>query len=428
MLSRHKAIGFLLISPLIGCGGTVDVGDRIVPADGADAAAGSGNATNDAGSPVLEGGTDPNGSSPTADPAIDIATGAEVSCAVRASGEVWCWGAGFSPVPTHFPVFDGAKAIALSRGNDSRVFGCVILRTGSVRCSEASNGGAISLTTGAIRELPGITDAVRVTIGTDVDHRQGHCVLRASGRVSCFNAGAAPLDLGLAGATDVYSGFRRSCAVTPEGVTCWGATPYGVPCKDPNDCSNGSGVFGSLDVELRGNFTRVMGNDAWRCAAQATGNLLCWGVVPPDGNIVFRSAADPWIEVADKAPSMDTGGSVDGQAGVHGTHACTVAAHATNPGSVYCWGYNLTGQAGYPPLNGIRVYPPEPVMIRDTQEILAGAVKVSTGYDHTCTLQKDGAMYCWGDNFNGELGDGTSRDQRYLATKVLLPPSGAGQR
>ena len=42
---------------------------------------------------------------------------------------------------------------------------------------------------------------------------------------------------------------------------------------------------------------------------------------------------------------------------------------------------------------------------------LRGVADVSSGPNHACALLLDGAVACWGNNYSGQLGDGTTRDR-----------------
>jgi alpha-tubulin suppressor-like RCC1 family protein len=70
-------------------------------------------------------------------------------------------------------------------------------------------------------------------------------------------------------------------------------------------------------------------------------------------------------------------------------------------GSVWCWGYsgaNATGPT--PPPSGIRHLAP----VRVTG--IPSAARLVAGYEHTCILSDAGEAWCWGANFNGQLGRG----------------------
>jgi alpha-tubulin suppressor-like RCC1 family protein len=78
-------------------------------------------------------------------------------------------------------------------------------------------------------------------------------------------------------------------------------------------------------------------------------------------------------------------------------HTCGV----TGDDRAYCWGFNLSGQLG----DGTTIierFLPVPVL---------GGLHfrhVNAGADHTCGVTLDNLAYCWGENLNGELGDGTT--------------------
>ncbi len=87
-------------------------------------------------------------------------------------------------------------------------------------------------------------------------------------------------------------------------------------------------------------------------------------------------------------------------------HTCAVRQN----GTVLCWGENGEGQLG----NGTRTNSNVPVFVRN----IGRAQAVAAGQFHTCVVTSDDFVSCWGDNRWGQLGDGTSTD-RLLARRVV---------
>jgi len=77
----------------------------------------------------------------------------------------------------------------------------------------------------------------------------------------------------------------------------------------------------------------------------------------------------------------------------------------TSGGAVWCWGYNATGQLG----NGTFTQSSTPVEVLDPtgNAPLSGVAVIAAGQYHTCAVTNAGAALCWGDNAKSELGNGT---------------------
>lgn len=78
------------------------------------------------------------------------------------------------------------------------------------------------------------------------------------------------------------------------------------------------------------------------------------------------------------------------------SHACGLA----NDGRAFCWGDNDQGQLG----DGTMVDRDSPVEVSGGQTFRF----LSAGGDHTCGLTTSGQAFCWGSNDFGELGTGTT--------------------
>ena len=86
-------------------------------------------------------------------------------------------------------------------------------------------------------------------------------------------------------------------------------------------------------------------------------------------------------------------------------HSCGII----HDNSLVCWGSDYYGQLGDGGTNTDRPYVATylPVDLGTDRTALA----VAAGHSHTCAILDDGSLKCWGDNSHGQLGDGSTTDR-----------------
>jgi len=343
---------------------------------------------------------------------------------------------------------------------------CALLDDGTVACWGANDAGqlgrgedASTLDSAKAARVVGLSRVV------SLDHT---CAVDDSGGVWCWGTGPflrpdggavtterAPVKLDLPPATKVGVSYATACAAVSDGVVCWGsnadaqlrpigaAEDGGLPTLVPvppgapvSELAVGKATFvlredrtlvtwggnppiGRLspifpdpnprDVGLSGVVSVDLVYD--NACATAGGTGYCWGApLPRTSSPVDRALPEP---VVTPEPIV--------QIATTRTHATTNeviqryrwCASAVS-GAVYCWGLNDSGQAG----DGTLDYALDAVKV---EGLPAPAARVRTTPETTCALLTTGKIYCWGSNYNGQLGNGENRGRALAPVEVVLP-------
>ena len=338
-----------------------------------------------------------------------VSAGGYHACVLTSGGGVKCWGDndygqlgdgttdwGYYPVDVA-NLTSGIQAIVAGG-----MYTCALTDNGGVKCWGKNGSGRLGDGTTEDRYSPvdvsGLATGVR-SIAAGLMHT---CALTNAGGVKCWgdnefgqlgnnstNQSSVPVDVsGLSGGvTAIAVGDFHTCALTNSGgVKCWGDNEFG-------QLGDGTGAQSSLPVDtldLSSGINAISAAWGHTCALTSSGSMKCWGDNEfgqlGDGTTTQRNSPVDVIGLDSAARTMDTGDF----------HTCAIADT-----QVMCWGDNGSGQLG----DGTLVASSIPV---DTNELDAGAIAATSGLEYACALTSAGGARCWGRNDVGQLGNGTT--------------------
>jgi alpha-tubulin suppressor-like RCC1 family protein len=218
---------------------------------------------------------------------------------------------------------------------------------------------------------------------------------------------------GLSDVTQIAAGDGWSLALRSDGtVWAWGNNEYnelGAQVPDESDNSD-------VPVQVAGlsGITQIAAGGSFGMAVQTTvrlgflrHSLWTWG-------------QNSWGQIGNgQLTDLFSPGGVVNPYQVTGIPApAAIAAGAYSAmmvgtdGSVWGWGQDLFGNLGVGSGNGI-IYSPT-----QTLNPGSGIIQLAAGYDYVLGLRSDGTVVAWGDNSNGQLGDGTTATS---VTPVQVP-------
>jgi alpha-tubulin suppressor-like RCC1 family protein len=359
------------------------------------------------------------------DPAIAKATGISIksiaagtthTCALTTEGGVKCWGANYNGElgdGTNIDRWTPVDVVGLSSGvtaiSTSEFDSCALTINGGVKCWGYNYYGQLGDGTTTDRWTPvdviGLSSGVS-TIAVGVSHT---CVLLQSGGVKCWGDNHYS-QLGDGTTTDRWTPVVVSVLSSPISAiatgwyyTCVVTTEDGAKCWGYNS----NGQLGDGTTTQRLTPVDVVGMSSGTVAI-AAGNddhtcaLTSGGGVKCWGRNETGQLGDG--TTTNSYTPVDVLGLSSGvvtiSSGGLGDHTCAL----TTGSGVKCWGFNYRGQLG----DGTTTQWLIPV---DVVGLSSGVVTISAGGWHTCALTDSSGVKCWGSNSKGQLGDGTTTDR-----------------
>ena len=378
-----------------------------------------------------------NGTGPWNRPETTIAVGGNYSCVVRADGAVSCWGGNESGqlgdnsttqrlAPVVVSGIDGSSSTAKAESVASAVtHSCALMATGAVKCWGGNSYGQLGdgsqfdrLTPVTVTGIDGSSNASRavaMSVGGDQS-----CAIMVDGSARCWGRndhgqlgdgttidGSAPVAVGDSDGSapdstvvSIALGDNHSCAVYEDGsARCWGANDRGQlgdgSTVEQHTPTVVSGIDGATSATSG---SQIAAGGSNSCVTFVNGSLSCWGANSSgqigDGTYIDRdvptavlgfdgSAASSYVAVVDVASSFACASLVDGRG--------------------KCWGANSYGQVGSP--DGYGSFS-TPVVISLWAYSEFGVSAISGGGASSCAIRANGSAVCWGNNGNGQLGNG----------------------
>lgn len=330
-----------------------------------------------------------------------VTAGARHTCALTTSERAYCWGANLQGQLGDSSRIDSPAPVAVAGGHTFLMIDagleitCGVTTLSEAYCWGRNSAGALgnAAMVRSIVPVPVTGGLLFHSVTVGADHVCGLTVegaafcwgSNADGQLGTNDTASSPRPLPVPGGLrfrELTAGDAHTCGIATNGLAyCWGS-------NDRGQLGIGSRrtPLGPQPVAFRRHWRMLSAGSRYTCGitAERHSALYCWGdnfyeQINPHTAVGARGDPILWSPTFAGEPlnlrSVSAGR----------WHTCLVRNGDVNP--VSCRGANLDEQLG--------------------RNVLGKYVQVAAGDAHTCALRKDGAIFCWGRNDAGQLGDGT---------------------
>ena len=355
-----------------------------------------------------------------------IANGGYHSCALMGSGpeagQVRCWGYNGSGQLGDGTTTSASTSVLVSGLNNvSQIslgyyHSCALMgsgpEAGQVRCwgynyyGQLGDGTITNSLTSVL--VSGLSNIIQIAMGT-----HDSCALMGSGpeagQVRCWGYNGSGqlgdsttidrttpvLVSGLSNVSQITTGSYHSCALVESSqVRCWGRNNDG-------ELGDGTTMYRTTPVPVKQELKeQIAVGREHSCSLSKAGQVRCWGY---NGNGQLGDGT----RTTRLTSVLVSGLNNVSQIALGDYHSCAVIGSGPEAGQVRCWGYNNNGQLG----DGTTTNSNTPVLVSGLNNVS----QIALGYTHSCAVigsgSEAGQVRCWGSNYNGQLGDGTTTDR-----------------
>jgi alpha-tubulin suppressor-like RCC1 family protein len=354
---------------------------------------------------------------PTSTTAVGLASDGSGACAILYHRDVKCWGLNDfgqlgdgsdkqSDVPVSVSGLTGVLGLV---GESSQGGYCAVLLSGGVDCWGTNTSGALGngSTTLTQADVPVAVTGISDATNGGTNNAYTYCMLLGSESVRCWgdntdgqlgNGARAPFSnvpvgvLGVFKPVGLASNGTSFCAqLKSGGAECWGSNAGGAL----GDAS--TAASSAVPVAVRGlNYIQKLSRSGGGyCVVIDGGGVKCWG--PNTAGSLGDGQASGYSAVPVAVKDLSGVASLDGTCAVLGN------------GRVKCWGSGANGELG----NGTVGQQ------SDVAVPVKGLTGVSELVGNYCASVKNGRVECWGSNDNdGALGNGSKEAFSDVAVPV----------
>jgi alpha-tubulin suppressor-like RCC1 family protein len=293
-----------------------------------------------------------------------------------------------------------SSATSVATVNANGVVTAVAPGTATITASSGGQSATVSVTVTA-----GGPSVLELVDGPDLASVAG---LGIQARVRLKTSGGAPVS----GTTVTFavtsgSGFLGATTAITDADGIASVTVAPPAAGPPNTTSYSATVSGvtPLTFSVAGFTGRVAAHtcigDGW--------SLRCWGDNTRGqlGNGNNTSSTSP-VNISTSGITIAAGGGSISQEGF-GDHTCLL----DQAGAAWCWGSNTAGQLGDSTYTSRNL----PTRVKTALTF----VEIGTGGEHTCGRTNAGEVWCWGYNWAGQVGDSTQNNRRFAPVRVKAP-------